>query len=578
MRRLKDLSIKAKIVIYTYLFVTPILLCISVIMYCSNLERFKEEMNKECASDVESLYGFVGSIESVMQEFGSYITINSEIREILEARNIYTLNQESDLWTDKAPFSFIHGMIALNGQIKTIALFPENQVMPYTSCLDHSSFLQYEDIRDSKPYKQAINSRGNYSLYRAGKGYGDFYESNMDDKIVLCREIFNVNKSVALGYICIGADSQAIDDACAAAAKYEENYVFVLNFYGDVVASNKDVPNNILRDYQSGQLNDYIPFTNVGDNEIYSVVKLADKAKYDKLYLQALDSALYFMIGVLIGLLPVLLIVSNLITKPLLTLRKAMDDVKRGNLNQHVRVQSADEIGQVSATFNSMMQEMNSLILRNYVLALREKQSEIDVLQAQINPHFLYNTLDSLYWNLVDAGNEKLAEDVLALSDLFRLTLNNGESMVELRKESELLERYLSIQKMRFGKRLEYRFEIEESLYSVKIPKLILQPFVENAVVHGFEKVQQDFCLIVRARSENGYCHLEVEDNGVGMTKEQLDSIWVEDSRKYSGQRIGRYAIKNIRDRLEILYDDRYSLEIQSDVNIGTKVIIRIPI
>ena len=120
---------------------------------------------------------------------------------------------------------------------------------------------------------------------------------------------------------------------------------------------------------------------------------------------------------------------------------------------------------------------------------LSGKESELAALQAQINPHFLYNTLDSLYWQAMNADNEEIAESILALSQLFRLVLSQGKREVTVGQETELVSRYFQIQKMRFSKRLEYKINVEDSVKKAKIPKLILQPFVENAIVHGFENV-----------------------------------------------------------------------------------------
>lgn len=237
-----------------------------------------------------------------------------------------------------------------------------------------------------------------------------------------------------------------------------------------------------------------------------------------------------------------------------------------------------DEVGEASACFNEMVDDMKRLIDKNYVMALKEKESELDVLQAQINPHFLYNALDSLYWQTLEHGDEKTAEDIMALSDLFRLVLNRGEGIVTVDNEMNLLKRYLHIQKMRFGKRLNYRIEVEETLLSEKLPKLILQPFVENAIVHGFEKGGDSYELTILGKRDGSDMVFYIKDTGVGMSREQVKAIWKqEDTRQYAGQRIGRYAIKNVKERLELKYQDRFLLEIESEEGKGTTVMLRLP-
>ncbi len=144
-------------------------------------------------------------------------------------------------------------------------------------------------------------------------------------------------------------------------------------------------------------------------------------------------------------------------------------------------------------------------------------------------------------------------------------------------QEVELVSRYLQIQKVRFEKRLTYEIDVDESIRKAKIPKLILQPFVENAIVHGFENVTVPCRLTITGREDKGYIRFEVRDTGMGMRQDQIDAIWEEREEKYAKQRIGRYAVKNIRERIQLKYKDNFSLEIKSSVGHGTTVILIIP-
>lgn len=211
------------------------------------------------------------------------------------------------------------------------------------------------------------------------------------------------------------------------------------------------------------------------------------------------------------------------------------------------------------------------------MITLQEKESELAALQAQINPHFLYNTLDSLYWQATDAGNDDIAESILALSDLFRLVLSQGKREVTVEQEMQLVSCYLQIQKMRFTKRLNYEIHIDDSVKDARIPKLILQPFVENAIVHGFENVSTPCLLTVTGELVDGKIRFEIKDTGSGMAQEQIEKLWQEEPVQYRKQRIGRYAIKNIRERLQRKYQDDFSLQIESCINEGTTVTLVIP-
>lgn len=308
------------------------------------------------------------------------------------------------------------------------------------------------------------------------------------------------------------------------------------------------------------------------------IYKLVPKVGLADFFDSVIYAPLALLLGFLAGLYPIMVLVSNIVSKPLHSLCIAMENFKRGDFEQKVEVITLDEVGEASACFNSMVDDIRDLIDKNYVMALKERESELDALQAQINPHFLYNTLDSLYWRAIEADAEEIGEDILALSQLFRLVLGRGNGIVTVRNEAELLERYLHIQKMRFGKRLEYKILMNESILEEEMPKLILQPFVENAIVHGFEKGGEDYYLSITGEKEESRMIFYIRDTGVGMSKEQVAAIWEEtDARKYASQRIGRYAIKNVKERLELTYHKDFQLKIESEEGYGTTVMISIP-
>ena len=262
--------------------------------------------------------------------------------------------------------------------------------------------------------------------------------------------------------------------------------------------------------------------------------------------------------------------------------RQLADDMHRFEKNAENFVfepmAGTTEITTLSNSFEHMVVKIQKLMeqVRQEEITLRK--TELKALQAQINPHFLYNTLDAMYWGATNEGNDEIAEDILSLSQLFRHVLGQGNAQTDIGNEKELLEEYLHIQKMRFSDHLDYEIHMEKAILSHMIPKLILQPFVENAVVHGFERDGGDCLIRVDGKRAGEWIVFTVEDNGVGMSEEQLQDICeVPDAMIYAGQRIGRYAIRNVKERLELLYGDGCTLRIESAVGRGTCVTIRIP-
>lgn len=495
----KRLSIRKKLVFYSYLIMAPILLLISVLLFFYNYKHMVRNEEANCLQSVQGLADGFEALQNSASELGTYICINFEISQILTNKDPETLNQDAQLWQHNAPMQIIQDMMAINGEMKTIAIYPENGVTPYLQCLDRSSYLStMEEVREQDIYKTAVREK-TAVWRRVEKFRSDTYFSNQGEKIVMYREIYDLAQKKKLGYLVIGSAADKFDEVCENALRSDDEEIVVLSPDGEVLVrcggldeeetvrliEEQEKAQHEVLDVETDQ--DYRIYRCFNGNNRITVYKIVTKENYLTLISSAVYAPFILLIGILIGLYPLMVIVSNIVSKPLENLRAAMNQFKQGDFNQKVEVITMDEVGEASACFNEMVDDMKELIDKNYVLALKEKESELDALQAQINPHFLYNTLDSLYWRTVDAGEEEIGEDILALSELFRFVLGRGNGIVTVRHEAELIERYLHIQKMRFGKRLDYSILIDEEILDEEIPKLILQPFVENAIVHGFE-------------------------------------------------------------------------------------------
>ena len=586
------LSVKKKLVFYGYLTITPVLVLICVAMVINN---YKKECAKRLENDltsVNTLSESFGILQTDIKDFSTYICINNDIHDLLVTDEVEEKNANAKLWLEEAPMEIVQDMMALKGYIKTIAIYPSNGIRPYLRCMDGSAYVSdLDSIYASQSYQATIASESGMVWKWVLKGKGETYETNRTDKIVLYRRIPDLRQKTTLGYIAIGVGQEYFLKLCEGIVKNDTEGVLVLDQQGGVLVKTGTLDEEVEAYLESeafiGQnyrtREEHIAY---GDYEIISrqldknssiVCKVVPGYRlqtqvYDIVYMPCM-----LLLGMLIGLMPLLLIISNIVTNPLHKLTLAINEVSNGDLEQQVEVVTHDEVGEVAECFNRMVLALKELIEENYVITLQEKESELAALQAQINPHFLYNTLDSLYWQATNEGNDEIAESILALSQLFRLVLSQGSREVTVAQETELIYRYLQIQKMRFTKRLNFTIQVDEDIKQAKMPKLILQPFVENAIVHGFENVSTPCDVIVTGRREEDQICFEIADTGIGMSKEQMDEIWQEEPENYRKQRIGRYAIKNIRERLQRRYGDRFSLEIQSDVGKGTRVTLRIP-
>lgn len=597
MRQMKDwirkLSIRQKLVFYSYLIITPILLLISILLLIHNYQLAVQSEENRCIQNVNSLSESISVVQNNIMEMGTYISINNEIQQILTSDEAMELNHDARLWLNRAPMQIIQDMVAIDGQIKTVAVYPENGVNPYLRCVDRSSYLSdMEQIRKQDIYVLSTQTKGRFLWQRVGRYQSDTYQYNQSDKIVMYREIYDLARKNKLGYLVIGSSAEIFDEICQNSLHDREEAVVVMSEYGAELVRCGGIDNAVIskmiaekfsqpaagEGMQRDTWENYNIYQCRNEGTGTVVYKIVRGVRWGDLISTIVYAPLALLLGFLIGLYPVLMLVSNIVSKPLHTLRVAMENFKQGDFSQKVEVMTQDEVGEASACFNTMVDDIRELIDKNYILALKERESELDVLQAQINPHFLYNTLDSLYWKATESGNDEIAEDILSLSQLFRLVLNRGDSIVLVKTEVELLEHYLHIQKMRFGKRLQYEISMDETILEEEIPKLILQPFVENAIVHGFEKAGGEYVLSVVGSKEEKRMTFQIKDTGVGMSKEQMEAIWdTADTRKYASQRIGRYAIKNVKERLELIYRENYELGIESTVGQGTTVTISVP-
>ncbi|EOS76005.1 multiple sugar transport system permease [Lachnospiraceae bacterium 10-1] len=567
--------------VFRCIYFIPNVISVAVIAY---LWKFIYNPDFGLLNNILKAFGYQGQINWLSQQ---------KIKRILTVDEPEELNHDARLWMNYAPMKIIQDMVAIDGQIKTVAIYPENGINPYLSCVDRSSYIgDMEQVRKQEIYALAIQEKGKFLWQRVGRYESDTYQFNQGDKIVMYREIYDMARRNKLGYLVIGSSAEIFDEICQNSLRDRREAVVIMSEYGAELVRCGNINDTVISDIlaeKTLKITDQklIQGNTWGNYNVYCcrdeetgtmVYKIVHKVGWKDLSNAVIYAPLALLIGFLFGLYPVLLLVSNIVSKPLHTLSAAMENFKQGDFSQKIEAITQDEVGEVSACFNRMVDDIRELIDKNYILAIKERESELDILQAQINPHFLYNTLDSLYWKAMESENEEIAEDILSLSQLFRLVLNRGDGIVTVQTEAELLDRYLHIQQMRFGKRLKYEILLDEAILGEEIPKLILQPFVENAIVHGFENADRNYSLSIIGKREDAFMTFQIEDTGVGMSEEQMEAIWDKAGNcKYASQRIGRYAIKNVKERLELIYHENYTLRIMSRVGQGTTVVVSVP-
>ena len=266
---------------------------------------------------------------------------------------------------------------------------------------------------------------------------------------------------------------------------------------------------------------------------------------------------------------------SRAIVSPIHELVRKMDDVKNGDFSISVPVESPDEIGLLSESFNHLIAKIRSLIDQIYRDQEKLRIAELSVMQAQINPHFLYNSLDSTIWLLKMNQIPKALKMLQALSTLFRVALSKGRSTIPLRQELQHVKSYLTIQHLRYDQKFDYRLQIDEHALEFEIIKVLIQPLVENSIYHGIRE-DRKILIEISVKSGGSNIHIQVKDNGIGIPDNKLKILQEQLDHPYELPSHG-YGLHNANARIKIFYGKEYGLKIASVYGQGTVVSIEIP-
>lgn len=392
------------------------------------------------------------------------------------------------------------------------------------------------------------------------------------------------------GVVFIDLNYSAISELCDQNSIGSKGYVFLLDQDGNVVyhpqqqqlynelqTENIDLVMNTdketLMDGSGDNARIYTisrsektGWTVVGCTNVAELLKDSKKAR-----------SIYVLVAAI--LVVVALVLSNFIarniTRPLQQLRDSMARVQEGDFGAaEVEVTSRNEVGSLTRSFNVMTSRIQELMKQNIYEQQQKRKSELKALQSQINPHFLYNTLDSIIWMAEGKKNEEVVVMTASLARLLRQSISNEEEQVPIGQEVEYARSYLTIQKMRYKDKLEFQIQVDAQIMGVPIIKLVLQPLIENAIYHGLKYKEGKGLLIVRGYREGENAVLQIKDNGVGMDEQTLSHIFEKHKVNYRSNGVGVY---NVQKRLQLYYGMDYGITYSSKQGEGTTASIVIP-
>lgn len=294
-----------------------------------------------------------------------------------------------------------------------------------------------------------------------------------------------------------------------------------------------------------------------------------------------------FIFMLCLSILPIFLLLANKIYKeviyPIYVLSDKMQQIEKGELGKQIVSDRTDEFGYVFAAFNRMSKQIQHLVNCVYKEKLALKNAEIKSLQAQINPHFIYNTLEMINWKARMSGNDDISEMIEALSGILEINIDRRDSrFLMIQEEIDYIKNYIFLIQKRFGERIQFKVETSEDVLTYKIPRLILQPLVENAIGHGIEPVGQG-CIVLRIEEESEHLTITIEDNGQGIEENKLidiqeqlgshDKVCIENEHDTKGH----IGIINVQRRIKLLYGEGYGMNLYSEWEQGTRITIVLP-
>jgi two-component system, sensor histidine kinase YesM len=584
-KRYMDLKISSKIVVI-YLMLMIFSVTASSFIY----EKIYDDITSKKVSElsVQTLYTIKSNINSMIQSIGNnsrIIISNKDIQSILK-----NTNNRNGANAQITMNTYLNSIIDSMNNVSAIYIYDNFGNKYYVDKQSRNSF-KFDRIEDANWYKASMDKKGYYILRLNA---GEKADSNIKENYVsLIRVINDMESQKPIGTLIININ---------------ENYF--VNCYKDIVSQNGT--NILLMDENSGSIvntKDVSDFNEISELVTKKLVKAPDGKEYNSIiekvkgqdYIFSLlqiedydwtivskipfkelskeSNAIYFMTFVFTIISGILMFIgaisiSRLITNPIKKLLRSMKGIENREFKKVNIEVGNDEIGKLKVGYNIMVCEIEKLINRIIEEQKVKRTAELSVLQAQVKPHFLYNTLDAMGYLALSGKCDEVYEALEALGGYYRTSLSKGREVITVGEEIEIVKNYFLLQKLRYGDIFSDTYEVDEKVLHLKILKLVLQPIAENALYHGIKLKGEKGNIKVTIGLEGNLMKIAIEDDGVGMTKEELDSVM---SDKIYNNNLS-FGLRGTIERLRIFYGISEVYEIESHKRYGTKVTITIPI
>ncbi len=583
-----DMSIANKIIVFTIVITLIPLLCMSLLYYYKMEQVVENELSSSYQQEVSQYIDNINYKFDIYQTFADNIALNRTIEELFSKQDKITIDQTIE--TSNLIKKEINSLILLKDiqELDSIMLYANNDKFP-----SDGIHIRSISLVDGHDWYRKI------SLEDMKKPFFYITPGRKKKIISFTAPINNFTSAILkqqMGFVKIDIDAESFFRIDSEYWNEKNKDIFIMDNNGEFIfGSNKE---KLIKFKQEDDLNIIasnfgVVFTNISGKKEVVIHKPISKQGWSVVFLyyydemkEKLDEIMNLIIlsaiSLFIIIITLVLAFSRVFSNRIKELVKKMEMVKRGSLEIDTHIPGKDEIGILEHNFYDMIEKVKELIMKNYVQQLEKREAELNALQFQINPHFLYNTLESINAIATVYDCEEICDICEGLGDMFRYSINRGKSeFVLLYKELEHIDNYIQIQKIRFKNCFDVFYNVDEKIKSCKTLKFILQPIVENSIVHGFynkkEKGYLEICAYIK-----DYClFIKVLDDGCGMSEEQLKNLTdyvngrEEKLLKNYKKSIG---VKNVNDRIKLTYGNQYGIEIKSKTGAGTQVIIKLPV
>ncbi|MEN8907056.1 MAG: sensor histidine kinase [Clostridiales bacterium] len=576
-----NLKLKNKLLFSYFILIVMLLSLLTFISYYQVSNFLNEQIIYSSKHVFDQTNSFIDFKLVKILDIVNFISLDSNLNTIIN-KNSENYNLVDQL-RDEVIISDFLKSYQKSKDIDNIKLYVNDE---FLFSKENVNIFNMKQVKDNYWYKNLLNEPRRVIFIPPSQNNSRLDENN---KISIVKGIVNTNDySEIIAVLQIDILENDIKKIIKNANATEKSVSFITNSFGTIFTSSNDsfLENvNIDKDF----------YFNLANNSNWSSINIKEKKHiigcrsientdwyvvsiipYDEILKSS--TVIFNQMIILLFLLAIIAyifayFISLSSTKRITKLIKSMESVQNGDMEAIIPSNSRDEIGELIDKFNFMVKEINKLIQDKYQSGLDVKNLELKALQAQINPHFLYNSLDLINWTAIKNDVPEISSLVQTLAKFYKLSLNKGKEIVSIKDEIEHVLSYISIQNMRFENRIKIINKIEEKIYDYKILKLLLQPIVENSILHGIiEKESKSGTITFTGKIIDEIIYIQIKDNGIGMTEEKLNRVFDDTKESIHG-----YSMKNINSRIKLYYGRKYGITIKTKLNKGTTVLVKIP-